>query len=153
MQSARVKLQTLWSKFGILSVNAMLWPGELARPQRATFGIFDLGGKPGESGRVLPSPGDFWGKLSKFLFSAKKCGFHWSLHSELRNRLNLNVFCADIRHCTTLGRPWIYFSRDIVTILREPQVIETRPFPRIDYALITAKTHVKLHFVSYLNSN
>ena len=35
--------------------------------------------------------------------------------------------------------------------LKRPQVIETRAVPRIGYALITAKTQVKIHFVQYLN--
>ena len=37
--------------------------------------------------------------------------------------------------------------------LKRPQVIASRGFPRIDYALITAKTQVKIHFVQYLNCN
>ena len=35
--------------------------------------------------------------------------------------------------------------------LKEPQVIETRAFPKIGYALKTAKTQVKIHFVQYQN--
>ena len=31
--------------------------------------------------------------------------------------------------------------------LKRPQVIETRAIPRIGYALITAKTEVKIYFV------
>ena len=31
--------------------------------------------------------------------------------------------------------------------LNEPQDIETRAFPRIGYAMITAKTQVKIYFV------
>ena len=31
--------------------------------------------------------------------------------------------------------------------LKEPQVIETRAFPRINYALITLKTQVEIYFV------
>ena len=37
--------------------------------------------------------------------------------------------------------------------LKGPQVIETRPFFRIGYALITVQTKVKMYFVQYLNSN
>ena len=37
--------------------------------------------------------------------------------------------------------------------LKEPQFIKTSAFPRIGYALITAKTQVKIRFVQYLNFN
>ena len=35
--------------------------------------------------------------------------------------------------------------------LKRPQVIETSAYNLIGYALITAKTQVKIHFVQYLN--
>ena len=38
-------------------------------------------------------------------------------------------------------------------VLKRPQVIETWAFPMIRYALITAKTQVKIYFVQYLNFN
>ena len=38
-------------------------------------------------------------------------------------------------------------------VLKGPLPNETRAFPRIGYALITTKTHVKIHFVQYLNFN
>ena len=44
-------------------------------------------------------------------------------------------------------------ERGACLYLKEPQVIETRVFPRICYALITAKTQVKINFVQYLNFN
>ena len=34
-----------------------------------------------------------------------------------------------------------------ITALKEPQVIETRAFPRTDYPLITANTQVNIYFV------
>ena len=37
--------------------------------------------------------------------------------------------------------------------LKRPQVIETKAFPRIFYAWITAKMQVKNRFVQYLNIN
>ena len=37
--------------------------------------------------------------------------------------------------------------------LKRPEVIETREFSSIDYALITAKEKVKIRFVKYLNFN
>ena len=48
-------------------------------------------------------------------------------------------------------------SRDVLNVnslfLKEPQVIEARELPRIDYALITAKTQVKLYSVKWRNFN
>ena len=41
----------------------------------------------------------------------------------------------------------------LILDLKRPQVTETRTCPRIGYALITAKTQVKIHFVQYLNFN
>ena len=35
--------------------------------------------------------------------------------------------------------------------LKEPQVIETREFPRIGYALLTAKKQIQIYFGQYLN--
>ena len=35
--------------------------------------------------------------------------------------------------------------------LKRPHVFETRAFRRIDYAMITAKTQVTIHFVEYPN--
>ena len=37
--------------------------------------------------------------------------------------------------------------------MKEPQVIERRAFPRIGYALMTAKMQVKIYFLQYLNFN
>ena len=44
-----------------------------------------------------------------------------------------------------------YLWPNVPNMLKEPQVIETRAFPRIDYALITAKTQVTISFVQYQN--
>ena len=43
-------------------------------------------------------------------------------------------------------RIYVFFE-----LLKGPQVIETRAFPRIGYVLITAKTQVIICFVQYLN--
>ena len=43
----------------------------------------------------------------------------------------------------------LYFNSQ----LKEPQVIETRVFSRTGYALITAKTQVKIYFVQYMKFN
>ena len=45
-------------------------------------------------------------------------------------------------------RIWYY-----QTPLKETQVIEAMAFLRTGYALKTAKTQVKIHFVQYLNVN
>ena len=37
--------------------------------------------------------------------------------------------------------------------IKRLQGFETRTFPRIGYAFITAKTQVKNHFVEYMNLN
>ena len=59
----------------------------------------------------------------------------------------------------TFSSPPAFFTRMLAHILRartpslsplilkEPQVIETRASPRIDFVLITTKTQVKIHFV------
>ena len=38
-----------------------------------------------------------------------------------------------------------------MNVLKRPQVIESKAFPGIGYALIIAKTQVKIHFVQLLN--
>ena len=52
-------------------------------------------------------------------------------------------------------RQFLYKNRTTLMLqeLKRPQVIETRAFPRKGYALIIAKTLVKIHFVQYLNFN
>ena len=47
----------------------------------------------------------------------------------------------------------LQFTLKTFSFFKRPQVIDARALPRIGYALITAKTHVKIHFVQYLNYN
>ena len=48
----------------------------------------------------------------------------------------------------------VFLSKQNFSVgLKRLQVNETRVFPRIDYALITEKTQVIIHFVQYLNFN
>ena len=51
------------------------------------------------------------------------------------------------------SRTVLYCYQAGILLLKEPQVIETRSFPNIGYALITPKTQVKINFVQYLNFN
>ena len=52
------------------------------------------------------------------------------------------------------GSPEMFGSiLTVENVLKEHQVFETRSFPRIGYALVTAKTQVKIYFVHYLKFN
>ena len=69
-------------------------------------------------------------------------------------------FLEIIRKCDEKPRTCVFsflltLMRDVILVrlenLKEPQVIGTKTFPGIVYALITAKMQVKIHFVEYLN--
>ena len=116
---------------------------------------FERYGPPfkGNSGHDIRTVRTIWllsaRALNIFLFSNNHpnsyragCRLVWAIMYRLRQERLL-------RRADNSNEADIFLSQRLN--LKRPQVIETRAFPRIRCALITAKMQVKNHFVQYLN--
>ena len=72
-----------------------------------------------------------------------------------RYRLKVQMYESETREAIerSYSPGFTYWCSTASIKLKRPQAIETRTVPRIAYALITAKTQRKVHFVQYLNFN